>query len=68
MKYQQEDGRFSADLPQLMHEGQHLLKIAHGNMSGCLWQATFVPSCKVGHTVNKFFQCILAEDEQVYSC
>ena len=65
MKFHQEDGSFSADLQPLTHAGHHLVKIAHGNMSGCLWSGTFIASCKVGHTTNEMRECILAEDEQV---
>ena len=50
MKYHQEDGRFSADLSRLTHAGRHGVKIAHGNMTACLWSASFVVSCKVGYT------------------
>ena len=64
MKYQQEDGRFSGNLPQLTHAGQHLVTVFHGNMSGCIWRATFVSSCKVGHTANKVLECIPTEEER----
>ena len=57
------DGRFSAALPRLTHKGSHHITINHEHIAGCSSNATLVSSCKVGHTANKQFECMPAEEE-----
>lgn len=57
------DGGFSAALPRLTHKGSHHMLINHKNITGCLSNATLASSCKVGHTANKRFECMPAEEE-----
>ena len=55
MKYQQEDGRFSGDLPQLTHAGQHLVRIPMGTFQAAYGAQSSLSPARLGTQPTKCF-------------